>query len=309
MDTNEFINAVHSFADQIETLLEATLEGETKLEMLPPNWEKKKAAFSVQKSLVIGKSSSTRLHLRCEYRLCTNSAGNHLATESSTFKVEFKALKRFAPIVRFEYERNARNKPASHFQFHADSVELGLLLARAGKYSTAAQQQDVHFPMGGDRYRICLEDVIEIVDQVAAAELKRPVTRDSGDQYGVNLGKNELTVCVTNPYDCARAKTAIQDAERISSERFPGPSGDNIQDADRHCIWQALTTIRANVDFAWKIGDAHEDDHPGTPESREMDQANNQTGRDIGLRHEEDEEGAIDECHAKAEDGQLMVIA
>lgn len=28
-----------------------------------------------------------------------------------------------------------------------------------------------------------------IVDQVVAAELKRPVTRDSGDQYGVNLGK------------------------------------------------------------------------------------------------------------------------
>ena len=83
----------------------------------------------------------------------------------------------------------------------------------------------------------------------------------------------------------------------------------NRLDADRHCIWQALTTIRANVDFARKIGDAHEDDHPGTPESREMDQANNQTGRDIGLRHEEDEEGAIDECHAKAEDGQLMVIA
>ncbi|WP_049168202.1 hypothetical protein [Corynebacterium propinquum] len=163
MDTNEFTNAVHSFADQIEALLEATLEGETKLEMIPPNWEKKKAAFSVQKSLVIGKSSSTRLHLRCEYRLCTNSTGNHLATESSTFKVEFKALKRFAPIVRFEYERNARNKPASHFQFHADSVELGLLLARAGKYSTAAQQQDVHFPMGGDRYRICLEDVIELL--------------------------------------------------------------------------------------------------------------------------------------------------
>lgn len=65
--------------------------------------------------------------------------------------------------MRFEYERNARNKPASHFQFHADSVELGLLLARAGKYSTAAQQQDVHFPMGGDRYRICLEDVIELL--------------------------------------------------------------------------------------------------------------------------------------------------
>ena len=40
-----------------------------------------------------------------------------------------------------------------------------------------------------------------------------------------------------------------------------------------------------------------------------MDQANNQTGRDIGLRHEEDEEGATNECHDKAETGQLVVIA
>ena len=131
--------------------------------MLPPNGENKKAAFTVNKSLTIGKSLSNRLHLKCEYRLCTNSTGNHLATESSTFKVEFKSSKRFVPVVRFEYERNARNKPASHFQFHADSVELGLLLARAGKYKTAAQQQDVHFPMGGDRYRVCIEDVIELL--------------------------------------------------------------------------------------------------------------------------------------------------
>ena len=74
----------------------------------------------------------------------------------------------------------------------------------------------------------------DIVDQVVAGELDRPVVRDSGDQYGVKPGKNELEACATNPFDCARAKSAIQDAERISSERFPGPSGDNIQDADRH---------------------------------------------------------------------------
>ena len=67
------------------------------------------------------------------------------------------------PVVRYEYESRARNKPASHFQFHADSVPLGLLLARAGKYETAAQQQDIHFPMGGAQFRLHLTDVIELL--------------------------------------------------------------------------------------------------------------------------------------------------
>lgn len=67
-------------------------------------------------------------------------------------------------------------------------------------------------------------------------------------------------------------------------------------------MWQALTTIRANADFARKIGDAHETDHPGSPEAGHMD------GRDIGLRHEGDEAGATNECHAQAKNGGLIKI-
>lgn len=81
-------------------------------------------------------------------------------------------------------------------------------------------------------------------------------------------------------------------------------------------MWQALTTIRvnadfarrANADFARKIGDAHETDHPGSPEAGHMDQTNNAIGRDIGLRHEGDEAGAINECHAQAKNGGLIKI-
>ncbi|WP_425278754.1 DUF6973 domain-containing protein [Corynebacterium bovis] len=119
---------------------------------------------------------------------------------------------------------------------------------------------------------------------------------------------SEAKACATNPIDCTRVKSAIQEAERISGQRFPGPSGDNIQDADRHCIWQALTTIRSNADFTRRFGDAHERDHPGSPGSEHMDQTNNQTGRDVGLRHANDESGAINECHAAADNGRLVII-
>lgn len=133
--------------------------------------------------------------------------------------------------------------------------------------------------------------------------------RDSGGNYGTNIGRHEAAACATNPYDCKRAKSAIRDAERISSQTFPNKvTNDNIQDADRHCVWQALTTIRANADFARKIGDAHETDHPGSPEAGHMDQTNNAIGRDIGLRHEGDEAGAINECHAQAKTGGLIKI-
>lgn len=147
-NSDHFANEVQSFVNEIKELLASSLEGETTLENFWSNKENKRASFTIRKSLRIANSLSDRLNLKCVYRLCTNSTGNHLATEASTFKIEFRSTKKFVPIVRFEYERNARTKPASHFQFHADSVELGLLLARAGKYETAAQQQNVHFPMG-----------------------------------------------------------------------------------------------------------------------------------------------------------------
>lgn len=58
----------------------------------------------------------------------------------------------------------------SHFHFHADSVPLGLVLARGGNHKASAQQQDIHFPMGGHRFRVCLEDIIELVIREFGAE-------------------------------------------------------------------------------------------------------------------------------------------
>lgn len=39
-----------------------------------------------------------------------------------------------------------------------------------------------------------------------------------------------------------------------------------------------------------------------------MDQANNQTGRAIGLHYQNDEAGAINECHDRAPHGRLVTI-
>ncbi|WP_420897261.1 DUF6973 domain-containing protein [Corynebacterium bovis] len=147
-----------------------------------------------------------------------------------------------------------------------------------------------------------------MVEEVIDSEHNRLATRDSGDNYGVDPGINEAKDWATNPIDCTRAKSAIQEAERISGQRFPGPSGDNIQDADRHCIWQALTTVRSHADLARRIAQAHERDRPGPPRSTHMARTSNRTGRDVVLRHENHKSGAVNECHAAADNGRLVII-
>lgn len=163
MDTESFTLSVSDFAQDIQELLDSCLPGSTVFSDPKLSGDTLRAAFTASKELKILPSGSKRASISFEYGLCTNSTGNHLAVERSSFKIQYKAAKKFVPIVRIEYERNARNKPVSHFQVHADSVPLGLLLARGGQHDKAAQQQDVHFPMGGHRYRVCAEDMIELM--------------------------------------------------------------------------------------------------------------------------------------------------
>ncbi|MGC2865435.1 hypothetical protein ACMG4H_11295 [Corynebacterium glutamicum] len=170
MDILEFEQQATEFAGEINDLLDTCLPGETDFTQAKVATEGFRANFKALKVLYLGSGRSERASISCEYNLCANSTGKHLAVDSSSFKVEFKAKKRFVPIVRFEYERHARNKPVQHFQFHAESLPLAILLARAGRYDVAAQQQDVHFPKGGHRYRVCLEDVIELVIREFNAE-------------------------------------------------------------------------------------------------------------------------------------------
>ncbi|WP_052205459.1 hypothetical protein [Corynebacterium riegelii] len=154
--------AVQAFMFQTVHLLETTLSGSSPIdaEILADG---ERAFVEGTHPVTIAHSGSDRLVLRYEYLMRLDEQLGQLEIEKSTFKIEFRALKKPVPVVRFEYESQARNKPNSHFQFHADSVPLGLLLARAGKYDTAAQQQDIHFPMGSSQFRLHLADVIELL--------------------------------------------------------------------------------------------------------------------------------------------------
>lgn len=66
------------------------------------------------------------------------------------------------PVLRFEYIRQANRAPAAHVQVHAHRGALSLLLAQANHHK-AHDMSALHIPVGGARFRPCIEDVIQML--------------------------------------------------------------------------------------------------------------------------------------------------
>ena len=92
--------------------------------------------------------------IRCQI----DSAGRWLAVESSKFVIAAKLDS--TPIFRFEYVRRPVTCPSAHVQIHAHRGALTHLLSRAN-HDKPHDISALHIPVGGARFRPCVEDVIE----------------------------------------------------------------------------------------------------------------------------------------------------
>lgn len=107
-----------------------------------------------------------------------------------------------------------------------------------------------------------------------------------------STGIQQRSVCESEPYDCYRVHNARGPAYNLSKDAFPGAAGteDNRIDAARHCIWNGLMTEGANRGFAERMAAAHERDGKANPDwtrnAELMDEYNNKTGVQVGLRNE-----------------------
>lgn len=98
--------------------------------------------------------------LAANYKLCIDSYGAHLAVEHSSFVLKAKLDR--TPIIRWDYDREARSKPTSHVQVTAHRGALSHLLSRLD-HPTPHSIESLHIPMGGERFRPCLEDIVEFL--------------------------------------------------------------------------------------------------------------------------------------------------
>ena len=89
-----------------------------------------------------------------------DSVGQYLAVEESTFNLT--ALQDRTPVLRVHYLRDPGGHPTAHVHFHGHRGALSHLLSQAG-HDTPHDVSSLHIPLGGSRFRPCLEDFIQFL--------------------------------------------------------------------------------------------------------------------------------------------------
>lgn len=110
--------------------------------------------------LFIDRRRVATLMVRSACRL--DSADRYLAIEYSAFSVRADVDR--TPILRYEYRRDMDSAPTAHLHVHAHRGALSHLLSRSG-HERPHDMSALHFPVGGSRFRPCLEDLLQFLIQ------------------------------------------------------------------------------------------------------------------------------------------------
>ncbi|NIL74829.1 hypothetical protein RhoFasB10_00921 [Rhodococcus sp. B10] len=161
----EFHDRANSFASETAELIHASFPS--------TDWEVTVSARSDKPRSVIqatvpltqapprgGSSPNPLAFLGVTIKCCLDSQDRYLAVENSTYRLVAAIDK--TPMVRLEYERNARRKPTAHLHVHAHRGAFSHILSRL-KHKTPHSLESLHLPLGGDRFRPCLEDFVQFL--------------------------------------------------------------------------------------------------------------------------------------------------
>jgi hypothetical protein len=154
----------------------------------------KSAPFAVQHE---GKKPSCWLDVR--YSLCLGAVGEHLMVRNSYFGVYAPGKEPSKLLCHFDYEREKEGGHAySHVQVEGECPAL----AAWGRRKLALGR--LHFPAGGRRYRLILEDVIQFLIAEELAE-GREGWKDVLDDERETYNAIQLQAAVQHDPDTAAA--------------------------------------------------------------------------------------------------------
>jgi len=183
------LEAVHQFAIELEDLFSAVFgergpsfdverapapgsDGTTRFVIRPPSVEVQRGAPSSSIPLFI--DGERALAMDVAYRCRWDHAQRYLAVDSATWSV--RSVDVAEPLFRYEFvSRQGDLLPAAHLHVHAHRDELVYTLFRGGVGRPRSRGQailtrkglprlsNIHFPLGGDRLRPCLEDVLQML--------------------------------------------------------------------------------------------------------------------------------------------------
>lgn len=117
------------------------------------------------------------LVLEAEYQCAWNTARQYMRIDQSAIRLLYGDNPK--PLIRYEYAPSNREigLPAAHLHVHEDATsDLAAMLVEAGDGSRRSRkrqkkfdrgvvpkQSEIHFPVGGDRFRPILEDVLQML--------------------------------------------------------------------------------------------------------------------------------------------------
>lgn len=163
MTPEEYAEKAQAFIDKMKACLSSCFPNSPELSDPFVNGEMMRAAAKLTVELTSQNNRQQVGELEVSYRLGLDRTENYLKVEKSQFVIKAVRGKKRPAVIRFEYEHNKRNAPSSHIHVHSDTAGLGIILHTNGKTDASLSQQDLHYPTGGHRFRVCLEDVIQFV--------------------------------------------------------------------------------------------------------------------------------------------------
>lgn len=159
------------FTDEVQQTLDKVLPGTRKIislraEKSPHYVVRPEGPRPTDRRIALYVESEHSADLGFAFYLAMDHAGAYLKTVRSQIHL-YSVLDR-TPLLRLEYRTDMHTAPIAHWQFHAERGAFSHLLARAhgSKTGHVARPHDLsslHLPVGGERFRPCLEDVLQFL--------------------------------------------------------------------------------------------------------------------------------------------------
>ena len=205
------LRQAQAFAGELTDVLNGTITDGIRLNALTDVRGRAVVGYRISQHKPLGDSipltisqAPPKLHLSVLHTLDLDELSGDLVTSSSTYSLQDATSA--TAIFTYDYVREPPNEyPEAHFHLYGQSDTLQNLLGVGGRDTD--KPADLHLPVGGRRYRPCLEDIIEfcILERlVKSRQTWQTAVKQSRSRYH----KLQLQAAVRR--DPAHAATALQ---------------------------------------------------------------------------------------------------
>jgi hypothetical protein len=157
------------FASTVQTTLDGVLPGERRIiSRRAPDVERYVVGPEAREGVALFVGGERLATLSVSMFLSLDRSQRYLKTVRSDMVV--KSVLDRTPLIRLDYRADMTTAPMAHWQVHAERGAFSHLLARAhaqdpSRVDKPHELSSLHIPVGGERFRPCLEDLLQFLVQ------------------------------------------------------------------------------------------------------------------------------------------------